>query len=66
MTVIQACEAYNNTLTALSLDGEWLTVRTMKSPEKIAAAAAQFGYVLVDCETSIEDGFKHHVITLKK
>jgi hypothetical protein len=45
-TVIQAVEAYNNTLASLSIDGEWLTVRTLKAPEKIMDVAEMFGFSL--------------------
>jgi hypothetical protein len=66
MNVTQACEAYNNTLAALSTDGQWLTVRTLKSPEKIAEAAARHGYTVTAVDTDLTGDCPEHTITLRK
>jgi hypothetical protein len=64
-TVIQAVEAYNNTMASIDSRGK-LIVRTLKSIDKIVAAAEPFGYKYYYSETVIEDGIKELTITLAK
>ena len=65
-TVIQAVEAYNNTLASLSIDGEWLTVRTLKAPEKIMDVAEMFGFSPIHVDTNREGDCPEYTITLRK
>ena len=66
MGVVQAVEAYNNTLASLSIDGEWLTVRTLKSPCKIIEAASPHGYYPVRIDTDRSGDCPEYAITLRK
>jgi hypothetical protein len=56
MNVVQACEAYNNTIAAVSLDGQWLTVKTLKAPDKIIEAASPHGYYPTHTQTQTSRG----------
>jgi len=66
MNVVQACEAYNNTIAAVSLDGQWLTVKTLKAPDKIIEAASPHGYYPTHTDTDLTGDYPEYTITLCK